>query len=322
ASSANVSVLLRALSAKRTLHVLSRPQVVVLDQQVARIQVGQDVPIVTGVNIVNAVVTQDIERDQAGLILQVTPRVSPDGTVFMQVGAERSDFDLGSGVPIFTDSTTGNTVFAPIKNITITDTFVSVPNGQTVVIGGIITSSEAVEERKVPYFGDIPYVGQLFRTDSAVTTRSELLIFLTPRIIYTDADFELVKQVEADRLHYIEHEAEAMHGPLFGVPPSPGQGGYAPGLFGPGPCGPELDLPPGAVFEGGQMLPPGFTAPPGGGLMPGVLPPSGFPAPGPAPDASIAPIAPMSGTAPAGLMPAPAPSEAPTVLPEFDPFAR
>ena len=230
ASSANVSVLLRALAAKRTVHVLSRPQVTVLDQQPAELQVGQEVPVVSGVNITNNSTIPNVVRDQSGLILRVTPRISPDGTVFMAVGAERSNFDL-AGVPIFTDVATGAVITSPIKNVTITNTFVSVPNGQTIVIGGIITSTEAVEERKVPYLGDIPYVGQLFRTDSTVNTRSELLIFLTPRIIYTDADFELIKQVEADRLHYIEHEAEAIHGPLFGVPPEPGTGGYEPALF-------------------------------------------------------------------------------------------
>ncbi|WP_315854598.1 secretin N-terminal domain-containing protein, partial [Alienimonas chondri] len=256
ASSANVSVLLRALAAKRSVHVLSRPQVTVLDQQLARIQVGQEVPVVTGVSVTDNSTIPITERDSSGLILQVTPRISPDGTVFMQVGAERSNFDF-AGVPIFTDVATGNVVTSPIKNVTITDTFVSVPNGQTVVIGGIITSSEAVEERKVPYVGDIPFLGQLFRTDSTVKTRSELLIFLTPRIIYTDADFELHKQVESDRMHYLEHEAEAMHGPLFGVPPEPGHGGYTPGLF-----GPTIGLPPGAAFEGGQLVPPGSLGPP------------------------------------------------------------
>ncbi|QDT17572.1 secretin N-terminal domain-containing protein [Alienimonas californiensis] len=296
ASSANVSVLLRALAAKRSVHVLSRPQVTVLDQQLARIQVGQEVPVVDGVSITANSTIPTVTRQQSGLILQVTPRISPDGTVFMQIGVERSNFDL-AGVPIFTDVATGAVITSPIKNVTITDTFASVPNGQTVVIGGIIVDSEAVDERKVPYLGDIPFLGQLFRTDSTVTSRSELLVFLTPRIIYTDADFELHKQVETDRLHFLEHEAEAIHGPLFGVAPSPGQGGYHPGLF-----GPPLDLPPGAAFEGGAIVPPSairrpsLPAPSPGGLdgefcpvptMPGA--PHG---PEPAPPAAYDPFMP------------------------------
>ena len=240
ASSQNISVLLRALAAKRQVHVLSRPQVTVLDQQTADIQVGQTVPVLSGVTIGVGTTTPNIERVPSGLILRVTPRISPDGTVFMQVGAQNNNFIL-TGVPVFTDPTTGATFNSPIENVAATNTFVSVPNGQTVVIGGIITSSEAVDERKVPYLGDVPYLGQLFRTDSTVKQRTELLIFLTPRIIYNDSDFELVKQVEADRMHYLEHEAEAVHGPLFGVPPSPGTDGYFPETFGPGAFGPPAD---------------------------------------------------------------------------------
>ncbi|MFH5806102.1 hypothetical protein ACG2DA_18770, partial [Alienimonas sp. DA493] len=295
ASSANVSVLLRALAAKRTVHVLSRPQVTVLDQQLARIQVGQEVPVVSGVTQSAISTTPIIERDQSGLILQVTPRISPDGTVFMQIGVERSNFDL-AGVPIFTDVATGAVITSPIKNVTITDTFASVPNGQTVVIGGIIVDSEAVEERKVPYVGDIPFLGQLFRTDSTVKTRSELLVFLTPRIIYTDADFELHKQVETDRLHFLEHEAEAVHGPLFGVPPSPGQDGYHPGLF-----GPSLDLPPGAAFEGGAIVPPPSACPPG---LPEPSPAGPGPEFRPVPKMPAVPDGPVSGPAPAPAPPA------------------
>ena len=288
ASSQNISVLLRALAAKRQVHVLSRPQVTVLDQQTADIQVGQTVPVVDGVVINNNSTTPTVTRVPSGLILRVTPRISPDGTVFMQVGAQNNNFDL-AGVPIFVDPTTGATINSPIENVAATNTFVSVPNGQTVVIGGIITKSEAVNERKVPYVGDIPYLGQLFRTDSTVTTRTELLIFLTPRIIYNDSDFELVKQVESDRMHYLEHEAEALHGPLFGVPPSPGTGGYFPETFGP------AEFPPGAFAPG--AFPPGAFGPPTDGL--------GTPVPAPAPGEFCPPGAPAPPAGSATLAPAP-----------------
>ena len=252
ASSANVNVLLRALASKREVHVLSRPQVTVLDNNPAEIQVGQNVPIITGGNV-NTLggFSPIISYDSAGLILNVVPRISPDGTIFMNISAENSAYTQ-AGTPIFTDPTTGAVVSAPIKNVSFSSTTVSAPNGQTIVLGGIITESDDTIERKVPYLGDVPYLGQLFRTDSTRKQRSELLIFLTPRIIYTDADFELVKQVEADRLHYLEHEAEAIHGPLFGVPPN-----QEPGPFeGPGGFAPPT---------GGGMLPPGAApyCPPG-----------------------------------------------------------
>ena len=192
----------------------------------------------------------------------------------MQVGAENNNFIL-TGVPVFTDAQTGTVFNAPIENVSRTETSVSVPNGQTVVLGGIITDSESVNERKVPYLGDIPYLGQLFRTDTTVKVRNELLVFLTPRIIYTDADFELIKQVEADRMHYLEHEAEAIHGPLFGVPPEPGTGGYLPGGpagprgFGPAEVGPFAPgHPPAGAFDDAAYPPPA----PGGPADPFAAP--------------------------------------------------
>ncbi|QDT95462.1 secretin N-terminal domain-containing protein [Gimesia aquarii] len=219
ASSESVSVLIRALAAKRNVHILSRPQIRTVDNVTAQIQVGQIVPVVNGVTVSSVGSANPvIEQDEAGIILAVTPRISPDGNIVMETIAEKSDFD-GQSVPIFTDATTGNVVESPIKNITQVQTTVSVPNGQTVVLGGMITESDTTIERKVPWLGDIPFLGIPFRYDSSSTRRKELLVFLTPRIIQNDADSEFIKQVEAERIHLMEEKAEEMHGPIFAVPP-------------------------------------------------------------------------------------------------------
>lgn len=217
ASSDSVNVLIRALSARRNVRVLSRPSVTVLDNQVAQIQVGQIVPVTDGANIgANGNVIPTISRDNAGVILTVTPRLSQDGQVVMVVAAEKSQY-TGAGVTILTD-TNGGEVTSPIKDITTASTTVKVPDGQTIVMGGMITNSEDSNERKVPWLGDIPLIGQAFRYDSFVHKRTELLIFLTPRIIRCDEDMEQLKQIEAQRLHWFEDEAELIHGPIFGVP--------------------------------------------------------------------------------------------------------
>ncbi len=219
ASSESVSILIRALAAKRNVHVLSRPQIRTVDNVTAQIQVGQIVPVVNGVTVSTVGSANPvIEQDEAGIILTVTPRISPDGNIVMETLAEKSDFD-GQSVPIFTDATTGNVVESPIKNITQVQTTVSVPNGQTVVLGGMITESDTTIERKVPWLGDIPLLGIPFRYDYSSTRRKELLVFLTPRIIQNDADSEFIKQVEAERIHLMEEKAEKMHGPIFAVPP-------------------------------------------------------------------------------------------------------
>lgn len=219
ASSESVSILIRALAAKRNVHILSRPQIRTVDNVTAQIQVGQIVPVVNGVSV-TAVGSANpvIEQSEAGIILTVTPRISPDGNIVMETQAEKSDFN-GSSVPIFTDATTGNVVESPIKNITQVQTTVSVPNGQTVVLGGMITESDTTIERKVPWLGDIPLVGIPFRYDYTSTRRKELLVFLTPRIIRNDADSEFIKQVESERIHLQVEKAEQMHGPIFAVPP-------------------------------------------------------------------------------------------------------
>ena len=86
----------------------------------------------------------------------------------------------------------------------------------------MITTLDDVTERKVPWLGDLPVVGKVFRTDIEKTRRTELLIFLTPRVIHNSLDSEMIKQVEASRLHYMESAAEEVHGPLFGVPEQTG----------------------------------------------------------------------------------------------------
>lgn len=221
ASSESVSLLLRALAQNRQVRVLSRPQVRAMDNQLALIQQGQNVPIVNGVQITaNGLANPTVVRDDAGVILEVTPRISPDGNIVMAIRAEKSQYNLapGSGVPIFVDGSTGNVIESPVKDISIAQTTISVPNGQTVVLGGLITTRTDNIHRRVPWLGDIPVIGWAFRYDYVKTRRTELLIFLTPRIITDDAYAEHIKEVEMARLHFIECEAEEIHGPLRGVP--------------------------------------------------------------------------------------------------------
>lgn len=269
ASSNQVSFLLRALAARRQVHILSRPQIRTLDNQVAQIQVGQQVPIVNGITFggANNAAYPIVVQDSAGIILTVTPRISPEENIVMEVVAEKSAF-TGAGVTIFVDSTTGNEITSPIKDITTARTTVGVPNGQTIVLGGMITKNDETIERKVPWLADLPYLGLPFRYDSTRTRRTELLIFLTPRIIRGDADNELIKQVESERMHFIEQEAEEIHGPIFEVPGAPGMQGW---------------------MEGADFCPPGTPGAPSWEGAPGgmemTVPPAGNPIPAPAPAA-------------------------------------
>lgn len=218
ASNESISILLRALQARYKTEILSRPQIRTLDNHEALIQIGRQVPVVDGVAITAVGSANPVVRqDKAGLILKVTPRISPDGMVLIDVNAEKSAYQLapGTGVPIFTDATNGNVIEAPVKDITTAVTSVSMRTGQTVVLGGMITNDMIDVERKVPVLGDIPYLGTLFKYRLDRNTRKELLIFLTPHIIYDEQQSEEHKRVESARINPTWEMAESIHGPIF-----------------------------------------------------------------------------------------------------------
>lgn len=211
ASSDAVSVLIRALRQQRRMDVLSRPQVMALDNQAAYIQVGQQVPTITGTSVTQNTQVNTVTFTNTGLILLVRPRISPDGQVVMEINAEKSDVGPESeGIPISV-SASGEIIRSPRINTTRAQTTVSAGDGQTVILGGLITKDRSVTTRRVPGLSDIPILRHLFRYDMNNSSRSELLIILTPHIVRTDSDVERVRQVEAARMHWCLADVVAMH---------------------------------------------------------------------------------------------------------------
>ncbi len=272
AGSESVNVLLRALSANRKIEILSRPQIRTLDNQLGKISVGQLVPVVTNFQTSTlGVVTPIATPQEAGIILEVTPRITPDDRIVMLVSAQRSKYDLKSGVVLSTTAN-GNPITSPVKDITQVSTTISVDNEQTVVLGGMIQKSEDTITRKVPWLGDIPILGNAFRYDAHTFRRVEVLVFLTPRIVKNATVNEIIKQIEAERLHYTEAEAEAIHGPLFACP-TPADGStppvYAPGEMWTLPKNSTLPTPPPPMPNDSDPTPPARNNP---GNPPRVLP--------------------------------------------------
>lgn len=218
AGSESVNVLLRALSAHRKIQILSRPQIRALDNQQAEIFSGQSIPVVTGFTPQGTagVNVPTVTPRDVGIQLICVPRVTSEGQVFMQLSAQRSQY-RNEGVPLSTD-TTGRTIESPILDISRANTTISVQTGQTVVIGGLINTRDEAFTNKVPFLADIPLIGTAFRYDSRTTRRVELLVFLTPRVVGGPIDEETIKEVEMGRLHFIESEAEEVHGPLHALP--------------------------------------------------------------------------------------------------------
>ena len=213
AASQNLSAMLRALAENHHVEVLQRPQVMTLDNQPAFIQVGQRVPTISGITI-NATTgnTNTITTNNVGIILGVTPRISPDGLVVMQIDAEKSVLEPESnGIPIFT-SPTGQVIRSPITDATTAQTTVAAMSDQTVVIGGLITKSKTKEHHGVPVIDDIPVLNNFFRYDSNVEEKTELLIIMTPHIVRNEADAEAIKRTEAAKMTWCLSDVTKIYG--------------------------------------------------------------------------------------------------------------
>ncbi len=211
ASSESVSAMIRALKENKRLDVLSRPQIMTLDNQPAFIQVGKRVPRITGSTAQSRGLVNTIELENVGLIMGVTPRISPDGMVVMEIDAEKSDLDpISEGIPVAVSD--GTEIRSPSINVTMAQTTVSAASGQTIVLGGLITQSEAVVHRSVPWLSEIPVLGNLFRYDGQTCKRAELLIVLTPHVVKSQEEAENVKRLEAARMHWCLADVNKLHG--------------------------------------------------------------------------------------------------------------
>jgi general secretion pathway protein D len=192
------NVTLRAIATAGNAKVLSRPSVIARNNQPATITVGQSVPLITNVrfdnfgNAINSVTYQSI-----GIILRVTPFISPQGLVQMILSPETSQLvaDRSQWVPI-SGGGTNATVLAPLINTRSADTVVVTPDGQTVIIGGMMENTKSDSESKIPFLGDIPLLGNLFKHKIKNDERTELMIFLTPHIIQAPTEFALLSERE------------------------------------------------------------------------------------------------------------------------------
>jgi type II secretion system protein D len=211
ASSESVSVLIRALQSTRRLEILSRPQIMTLDNQPAFIQIGQRVPRISSTGIVQTGQFNSIDLVNVGLILGVTPRISPEGMVVMEVDAENSNLGpIAEGIPVSVSG--GEIIRSPTINTTMAQTTVSAADGETIVLGGLISKGRTRLDRRVPYLADIPVLGTLFQYHSLVEKRSELLIVLTPHIVRTPEDAERIKRMESARMTWCLGDVQEIHG--------------------------------------------------------------------------------------------------------------
>jgi type II secretion system protein D len=176
------SFLLHALQQEARTETLSRPILMVRNGEEGKITIADEVPYVESSQLNDTGSTNSvIGREDVGIVLTATPNISPDGYVTIAVTQELSDF-AGEDVQL----TEG--VSSPIFQTREVDTNITVRDGETVIIGGLIRSSDQDAEAKVPILGDLPHVGFLFRNTGVSKTKTELLIALTVDILRTDEE--------------------------------------------------------------------------------------------------------------------------------------
>jgi type IV pilus assembly protein PilQ len=164
-----VDLELSALESDGQAEVVSQPRVVTADRQTARIKSGEEIPYQKAASSG----ATSVSFKEAVLALEVTPQITPDDKVIMDLVVNQdSRGDVTAGIPAI--------------NTNEVTTQVLVGNGETVVLGGIFQSEVATTTTKTPFLGDIPYLGRLFKRTEHVDERSELLIFITPKIIKSD----------------------------------------------------------------------------------------------------------------------------------------
>jgi general secretion pathway protein D len=173
----DTQIVLNALSSLTNVKVISSPKMMVLDNQTANLEVGDEVPITTqsaaNVTTPDATIVSSIQYRQTGVILDVTPRVNKSGLVTMEITQEVSDVS----------TTTSSTLNSPtIQQRKFTST-VAVQTGSTVALGGLIRDNISKGKDGVPFLKDIPGLGAAFRSTNNTQRRTELLVFITPRII-------------------------------------------------------------------------------------------------------------------------------------------
>ena len=188
-------VVLNALHQYTDVKILSNPSLVVVDNQPATLEVGDQVPITTGSATVlsaNNAVVNTVDYKNTGIILQVQPRVNSNGTVLLDIEQEISavvnDLIAGSAPTSTTTNLTPTISERRVKSE------LSVANGQTVLLAGLISETQNVAHSGIPILDQIPLFGNAASSNNKSATRTELILFIRPQIIRDGADASVVAE--------------------------------------------------------------------------------------------------------------------------------
>jgi len=205
----NLAFLARALESDTKANILSTPNLLTLDNEEAKIVIGQNVPFITGQYAQTGAATtatpfQTIERKDVGLTLRIKPQISEGGSVRLQIYQEVSSVQ---------DQTNPAGIITNKRSL---ESSVLVDDGQIIVIGGLIQDSTGNTMQKVPLLGDIPLLGALFRYETRTQTKTNLMVFLRPLVMRERSTYA---PVTSERYRQMLEEQGKAHIPPSVVPP-------------------------------------------------------------------------------------------------------
>jgi hypothetical protein len=186
---------MQAAATDGRINILSSPHILTSDNEQAEIRIGDNIPIVTS-RVQSAAGATDnglsssvnVERKDIGVTLRVTPQISDGDTVRLEIFQEITEVNDALSATVAGTGSSSD-VGVALSNRHVENTVV-VANGHTVVIGGLIGELDSTQEAKVPFLGDIPVLGWLFKSTTVTTRRVNLIIMLTPNIIRSPDDLE------------------------------------------------------------------------------------------------------------------------------------
>lgn len=189
----DVRAVLNALSTVTDVELLSTPRILVLSNESAELQVGDQVPIITQTAVglqADSRILNSVQYRDTGVVLSVTPRVSESGRMFIQIEQEVSEVA----------GTTTSDIDSPTIQQRRISTRVQVEDGQLIILGGLLRSSRSIGDTGVPYLSRIPGIGALFRSRDTTTRQTELVMFLRPTVVRARSDIDAVTNEVVSRL--------------------------------------------------------------------------------------------------------------------------
>ena len=205
ADGTSFAAIIRALSTNGDVNLLSTPSITTMDNEEAKIVVGQNVPFRTGSTTSGSDGASNpfttIQREDVGLTLEVTPNIHDGNLVQLKVHQEVSEVDPASLSVIGAEGSADL-----ITNIRTIDTTILVDDQEVIIIGGLIRDKETSNESKVPLLGSIPGIGFLFRSTSTTTQKQNLLVFLRPTVLDSRAAITSATQRKFNSVYEVEIE--------------------------------------------------------------------------------------------------------------------